>query len=148
MIIRERAKIEAIWRQDAIPVIYRAGKGEPLKAKFPYKSDNRFWLQNGRRNKPTWLPLKKHWELPKTWFNDTVERTLRRWGKVYIIQPYRENEVCAPACWNAQGHECNCSCMGQNHGSAVHGRWFVVSDSFAIHWHDSELACRLLEISN
>lgn len=146
MIIRDRAKLEAIWRQDQIPVVFREGKGEPLKIKLPYLADNAIWLRNERRSKPKWLPSKKYWEIPKKWFNDTVERGLRRWGKLYIIQPFREHEVCAPACWNAQGHECNCSCMGENHGASHHGRWFVVSDTFAIQWHESELACRLLQL--
>lgn len=30
-----------------------------------------------------------YWELPKSWFNDLVDRALQRYGKVYIIQPYR-----------------------------------------------------------
>ena len=82
--------------------------------------------------------------LPKSWFNDFVDRALRRYGKVYIIQPYREQEICAQACQEAQGHECQCSCMGANHGIGNDGNWFEVSDAFSTRWGERELACRLL----
>ena len=68
-----------------------------------------------------------YWELPKSWFNDFVDRALQRYGKVYIIQPYREQEICARACQEALGHECQCSCMGANHGVGNDGSWFEVS---------------------
>jgi hypothetical protein len=85
-----------------------------------------------------------HWELPKSWFNDFVDRALKRYGKVYIIQPYREQEICARACQEALGHECQCSCMGANHGIGNDGSWFEVSDTFSTRWGERELACRLL----
>jgi hypothetical protein len=61
-------------------------------------------------------------------------------AKLYIIQPYREQEKCSPSCQDAEGHECQCSCMGRYHGI---GR---VSDTFATRWGDQELACRLLTV--
>ncbi|MEP1497973.1 MAG: hypothetical protein ABJK50_20985, partial [Pseudophaeobacter sp.] len=61
-----------------------------------------------------------------------------------IIQPYREQEICARACQEALGHECQCSCMGANHGAGNDGSWFEVSDTFSTRWGDRELACRLL----
>lgn len=138
-------KIKAVWGQTQTPVIFRRGKGFPLFARFPYSENNRAWIRNGRRNDPVWNKNKKHWECPKAWFNDLVERSLSRWGKLYIIQPYRHQEICAPACWNATGHECQCSCMEANHGAqSSGGDWFVVSDTFATRWHAAELACRLL----
>lgn len=133
----------AVWRQTDIPVIYRRGAGHKLMVRLPYNKDNRTWLGNERRNQPEWLPSKKCWKIPTAWFNDTVDRSLRRWGKLYIIQPYREQEKCAPACWDAMGHECQCSCMGENHGSQSPGRWFIISDTFATKW-ETNVACRLL----
>lgn len=134
-----------IWNQTKIPVVLRrANKGERLRARLPFAENNRQWLQNGRRISPIWFSEKKFWELPRAWFNDLVDRSLERFGKVYIIQPYREQEKCAPACMSATGHECQCSCMGQNHGAGVDGSWFVVSETFATRWGDLQLACRLL----
>lgn len=142
-------KMKAVWRQKNTPVLYRKGKGFPLLLRLPYHKGNRIWLQNERRNKPVWVSNKKHWEIPKAWFNDTVNRGLERWGQLYIIQPYRKQEKCSPACQDAKGHECQCSCMGEHHGSQhIDGGWFIVSDTFATKWGSTELACRLLDAKN
>lgn len=138
-------KLRKIWNQKDIPVILRrGGKGQRLRARVPYSEDNREWLQNARRSTPQWIDEHRYWELPKIWFNDFVDRSLARYGKVYIIQPFRKQEKCAPACQNAIGHECQCSCMGQHHGAGNDGSWFIVSDAFATRWGDLHLACRLL----
>lgn len=146
MLLQENEqRLRAIWNQQLIPVaLRRTGKGERLRVRLPYAESNGEWLQNGRRSSPKWFTSKKYWELPRSWFNDFVNRSLERYGKVYVIQPYREQEKCAPACLNATGHECECSCMGENHGAGNDGSWFEVSDTFATRWHDRDLACRLL----
>lgn len=145
--VQEKTRLEKIWRQRGVPVCYRRGKGQTLLVRLPYAPDNQTWLRAGRHRKPNWcLPPKEYWDLPASWFNDLVNRSLSRWGRLYIIQPYQYHEVCAPACWHADGHECECSCMGANHGSqSPSGQWFVVSDSFAVLWGERTLACRLIE---
>lgn len=141
----DRLNLKYVWEQEGIPVVLRrTGKGQRLRVRLPYSDSNRLWLQNDRRTKPVWITRENYWELPKTWFNDFVNRSLLKYGKVYIIQPYREQEVCAPACQNATGHECQCSCMGLYHGTGSDKSWFVVSDTFATRWHQQQLACRLL----
>lgn len=138
-------KLKKIWNQQTVPVILRRGKGHRLRLRLPYADGNRSWIQNSRRNSPEWYSLGRYWEAPQAWFNDLVTRCLSRFGKAYIIQPYREQEKCAPACWNATGHECQCSCMGERHGTGdPGGHWFIVSDAVATCWHQQELACRLL----
>lgn len=138
-------RLRAAWNQTEIPIVLRrGGPGELLRVRLPYAVGNRTWLQNGRRNRPKRNKKLKYWELPKAWFNDFVDRSLARYGRVYVVQPYRHQEVCAPACMNAQGHECQCSCMGANHGVGNDGSWYEVSESFATRWHDRELACRLM----
>jgi len=139
--------IRSIWKQQTIPVMYREGAGKPLLVRLPFAQNNMLWLQNGRRNHPKWTPQSKHWELPRAWFEDTVERCLHRFKKIYVIQPVRKHEKCAPACWEAVGLDCECSCMGEHHGSDhPGGRWYVVSETCAISWHERELACRLLTV--
>lgn len=134
-----------IWRQAEIPVVYRKGKGHKLLVKLPDSNTHEKWLKNERRNNPNWNVKKKCWEIPKAWFNDTVNRCLEKWGQLYIIQPHAAHEVCARTCWEAEGHECQCSCLGEHHGSErPSGRWFEVSDTFAVKYESSELACRLL----
>jgi hypothetical protein len=138
-------RLQAALRQTAIPVIVRlTRRGVPLRVRLPYADGNRQWLQNGKRNSPTWLKDKKHWEAPKAWFNDLVERSLQKYGKLYIVQPFKEQEKCAPACMNAIGHECQCSCMGANHGAGNDGSWLEVSETFATRWGNEQIACRLM----
>ena len=141
----DTTKLRLAWNQKNIPVILRrAGKGELLRIRLPQSASNGCWLQNGRRIYPKWDEGKRFWETPKSWFNDLVERSLLKYGKIYIMQPYREQERCAPACLDAVGHECQCSCMGANHGSRNDGSWFEVTESFAVRWKPVHLACRLM----
>ena len=145
-----RLTLQYIWKiQQDIPIaLRRNGKGERLRVKLPYAIDNRAWIQNDRRNAPQWVEPRNanpgYWELPKKWFNDFVNRALKRYGKVYIIQPYREQEICARACQDATGHECQCSCMGEHHGAGNDGSWFEVSDTFSTRLGERQVACRLL----
>lgn len=140
------AELTRIWNQQAIPVILRrTGKGQLLRARLPYADNNRAWLQDGRCLYPAWISGKRYWEIPKAWLNDFVERALKTFGQVYVIQPYREQEKCSPACLNAAGHECQCSCMGRNHGAGNDGSWFEISETFATRWGDQILACRLMK---
>jgi len=145
MTLEKRDAVQ-IWRQQTVPVIYRAGGKRPLMVKFAYFPDNRNWLRDGRRNKPCWNKRFKCWETPNSWFEGVAAQLLRRFRQAYIIQPFRVQEKCAPACWTAVGFKCNCSCMGANHGSGNPlGRWHVVSETFAVQWQDREYACRLIK---
>lgn len=135
-----------VWNNRLIPVVIRRGGSRPLFIRIPYASSNRSWLKNGDRKKePEWIANGKYWELPASRFNELVKMILDRFGSLYIIQPYREREVCARACMEANGFECQCSCMGANHGSAHSSGWFEVSDTFAVRYGEKRLACRLIK---
>lgn len=142
-------KINSIWNQKKIPVIYRnTANGTKILLRLPFFENSRTWLRDDRKTKPIWDKEKKYWEIPKAWFNDTIERCLRKFKYIYIIQPHSVFEKCAPACWNAQGHECQCSCLGANHGSQSSNGYFIVHEAFAFRRKGNELACRLLKYSN
>src|SRR4051812_7125708 len=116
-----------VWNQRTVPVVFRDGPIHPLLVKLPYAERNREWVQNGRRSRPKWVSNQVAWDIPKTWFDDTVRRCLSHYGSVFVIQTYRETEKCAPACVNAVGADCNCSCLGANHGSGISlSTWYVV----------------------
>ncbi len=137
--------LKSVWNQTRTPVVLRrGGKGQRLRIRLPFAEDNRRWLQAGKRTAAVWLPEHRCWEVPKAWFNGFVEQALHRYGFLYVIQPYREQEKCATACLNATGHECQCSCMGANHGAGNDGSWFEVSETFATRWGELHLACRLM----
>ncbi len=138
------SRLRAIRNQKNIPVLERWQEGE-VRVRLPFDNLNRSWLQQFGRRNPKWIKDQGYWLVPRSWFDDLVVGCLKKYGKLYIIQPYRGQERCARACQEAQGHECQCSCMGVNHGANnMDNSWFEVSDSFALRWGDVEVACRLL----
>lgn len=138
-------RLRRIWNQKTIPVVQRKNeRGEKLRVRLPYDAKNRRWLRNHRRAQPHWNARGQYWELPKAWFNDLVERALNTYGAIYVIQPYKKQEKCAPACRNARGHVCQCSCMGANHGQGDNGSWFDISDTFSVRSIGNHVACRLM----
>lgn len=138
--------LRGIWRQSSTPVIFRQGLGFPLLFKLPYRTDNRDWVRNGQRNKPDWNERYKCWEIPRAWFEKSIRAALERFGEIYVIQPLRMQQKCAPACWSAEGISCECSCMGENHGTGQPmGRWYVVSDTCAVSWGEHEYFSSLLK---
>jgi hypothetical protein len=143
--IMSDGRLDEIWKQQAIPVILRRdGWHEKLRVRLPKADDDGKWINGLGKSRAVWIYGGSYWELPKSWFNKFVNEALVRYKSLYVVQPYREQEKCAPACMNASGHECECSCMGANHGAGNDGSWFEVSDTFATRWHERELACRLM----
>ena len=133
-----------MWRNGRIPVVYKPPGKRPLLVRCPYAKGNAYWLRGPTTNhRVRWDEQHVAWEVPRSRFDNIVRLCLDRYGEVYVIQTFRPLETCAPACWDAKGHDCECSCMGANHGS---GRSLahVVSGTFAFEWGRSELACRHL----
>lgn len=138
-------RLRHVWQQTAIPVVFRPSQG-PLLIRLPYSGGNRAWLQKLGRINPVWNEKRGCWQLPKTWFERTIRAALEKYGRIYAIHPFKHEEKCAPACWNAVGVDCQCQCMGEYHGSAEPaGRWHTVSEALAVKWEEREYACRLLK---
>jgi hypothetical protein len=146
--------LRRVWKQNDIPVIVRKGKGHKLVAKLPHPSTDFENLRRARQflqavrpkgRSPVWIERYSGWEISQDWFNDLVEEFLKCFRKLYVIQPYRPQEKCASKCMTALGHECQCSCMGANHGAGgPEAGWFEVSETFATRWGEEQLACRLM----
>lgn len=142
-------EIRRQWAQAQVPIVVRSGvPGDKLTARLPYRNDNRNWLHGlatgTRRPDVKWAPVEKAWKIPVVWFNRLVDGALDRYGRIYVVQPYREFEKCAPACRSATGHDCECSCMGANHGVGDGDGWFDVSETFSFRWGPYEAAIRLM----
>ena len=138
-------RFNLIWAQQKIPVIVHRGNGRKLRVRLPFYPNNRAWLGQLGRINPIWNAAEKFWVLPTAWFEKLVKRAVERYPAVYVVQLFKEQQKCAPACWNAEGIHCECSCMGANHGSGQpNGHWFIVSDTFAFSWGDERFASRLL----
>ena len=137
----------SIWRQATIPVIVRRGGSQPLLVKLPFLRENpHHWLRGGARYRnPAWNFQYRCWEVPRGSLERIGRMILVRFARMYLIQPFRPMEKCAPACMEAMGLVCECSCMGANHGAGTDNNWHVVSETFAYRWHDREYGCRLIE---
>lgn len=137
--------LDSVLRQIRIPTVIRGGPVAPLIVRLPFRSDNRSWLSALGRKRPLWLATETAWGIPKSWFEPLIQHCLARFAKCYVIQPTNRAETCAPACWNARGVHCECSCLGARHGSGdPEGRWHIVSETFAVRIGRREFSCRLL----
>lgn len=137
--------LKTIWRQGAIPVVFRRNRPEPLLVKLPFAEGNIDWLRNENHRKPAWNSRYKAWEIPRAWFESTIRLCLPRYSKCYVVQLHREKQICAPVCWNAKGIDCECSCIGENHGSGhPDGRWYEIDETLAVSWGVQKYACRLI----
>ena len=139
------ARLRDIWHRANPPVLFRRGSGSPLLVRVPYAANNFEWLRGDKRHKPSWNKQFKCWEVPVAWYDWLAGRLVQKYASAYLVQIYREQQKCAPACWDANGLHCECSCMGANHGTGhLGGRWHEVSDTFAFEWGPKKYACRLL----
>lgn len=135
-----------IWLQNRVPVVFRRSRPSPVLVRLPFNRNNQDWLRDVRHRIPNWNPTYKCWETPVSWFDSVIEQALRKHKRVYVIQLHKELQKCAPACWSAKGFHCECSCMGQNHGSGnPDGTWHEISEAFAFQWGAKRYACRLIE---
>lgn len=140
------SRLRDIWRNGRIPVVFRRGKPNPLLVRLPYAVGNYEFLRGEKIRKPVWDAKNDRWEVPVAWFDDLIKRLVRKYGQVYVIQLFREQQKCARACWDAKGMHCECSCMGATHGTGhPGGKWYEVSETFACHWGPKKYSCRLIK---
>ncbi len=150
MIETDERRIKEIWNNSKTSILLRrGGKGEKLRVRICgrklFDAGDMAWLKDDKKIDPEWNQKLRCWETPKSWFNRLVKNFVQTDGGLYIVQPFREQEKCSPACQNAKGHECQCSCMGEHHGAGnIDSGWFTVSDTFATRWGSKSLACRLI----
>ncbi len=142
-------RLRNIWKQREIPVVFRQARPKPLLVRLPFLNDNYAWLRGENKRKPKWNSQHIAWEVPIAWFDELIHRLLKRHGRVYVIQLHNEMQKCAPACWNAEGFHCECSCLGANHGTGHPGAtWHEIAETFAFSWGPRQYACRLIVASN
>jgi hypothetical protein len=138
-------KLRKIWRQTAVPVVFRNSSPAKLLVKVPPTDRNLEWLRESRPRLPVYNLKYGAWETPRTWFEPVIRLCIGRYQRCYVIQLHQERQVCAPACWKAEGIDCECSCMGSNHGSGIpDGRWYEIDETLAVSWGIQKYACRLM----
>ena len=143
-------RVRHAWNNRDIPIILRRRHGK-LRLRVPFKSIDPLWvgrtgawLHASGKHHPEWHNQGRYWEVPQSWFNNLVDRLLRTYGKLHIIQPHREQEKCARRCKEAKGHICECSCLGKHHGEENMSGWLEITETFATRWGEEETACRLM----
>lgn len=144
----ELDKMHKIWKEDPVVMLSKDNPKAPngVYVKFPGSKPPIGWVWGNRRNWPRYNVIFKCWVVPMSWFDDMVEKMLIHFGHVYVIETVQSQHVCAPACWNAIGIACKCSCNGLNHGkNQPAGDWRVVSEAFAVYKGESKLTCRLIK---
>lgn len=124
------------------PTVYRSRTETVVWT--PYRRGNKELVKIGR-NRPRWDPSDKSWHCPKAHFEELVQDLMRVFGGVYVIQHINEREICAPACRNAKGLHCECSCAGANHGSGDDSGWYDISETFSVRHNDDHLAVRFVK---
>ena len=138
-------RLSRLWWDGKDPVLLRRPRPKPLMLRLPFSYGNGTWVRHDHRSKPKWNKPWECWDTPVAWLDDLVTRSLKKYGRIYIVQPVSKLQKCAPACWNAQGYECECSCMGINHGNGEpHGNWKEISESLAVTVGKREFSCRLV----
>jgi hypothetical protein len=136
-------------RNNGIPVIVICEITKPgAWLVMPYWPDGSKWLQEGHsRHNHHYVrdPRPGHWVIPKAWVSELSQRLVALFRQCYLVQGLCKTEQCAPACWDAAGLECVCSCMGMNHGNGrPEGRWYEISETCAISWGAETLHYKLM----
>ena len=139
------------WNQKQFPVILRrkkqAGKNPKLRVKIPPGANAYFVLrgESRRSHEPIRNTEGNYWELPYSRLNELVEILAKKFGSVILMQPVRHKQVCAKACMEAMGFECECSCLGENHGSRnMDSSWFEINDTYAVNYGEDEVSVKVI----
>ena len=71
--------LDCFWNQTRLPVLLQRQRPVPLLVRLPYAEDNKVWLRDGQRNKPSWDKTHGAWELPQAWLERTIRLSLQRY---------------------------------------------------------------------
>ena len=101
--------------------VYRPMQGR-IQISMPYLGPplnaNRLWVRKacGPRTHPEWNAENKTWEIARIHYARISNALIIRYGAIMRFEDYDGTEKCDLRCQNAEGEECVCSCLGQNHG--------------------------------
>lgn len=113
--------------------IWRPRTGR-VRLKIPYFEGTRFWLREvcGAGTRPDFDRDRKDWTVSRNHLRAVVEALVDRFGEVELIVDQGTNLKCGPSCQNAISDECQCQCLGVNHGGLVAEGWLRVSEEFLV----------------
>jgi hypothetical protein len=112
---------------------------------MPYQgSSNRQWIlqELGTRTRPIWNGSKTpgRWEIARPHLHLVVTSLVQRFGQVDVYLEFSNRTRCDVRCQQAEGDDCECSCLGENHGGAAYWRnWTLVGQTTLL----SERECQV-----
>lgn len=104
-----------------VALVWLPVDGEVI-AKIPARKGNRRWLHESVEIRSPHLEDHR-WYLPRSCLNRLVNAAVDRYGYVVVVRDMAKLSRCTRVCQNATGVDCDCSCMGISHGSAVTDSW-------------------------
>lgn len=111
----------------------------PLKGRLEidmaYARDNRAFLREacGGLIRPEWNGPRRRWLVARPHLQCVVQALALRFGSVTVQAEFSTAMQCDTRCRGAQGDDCTCSCLGENHqGMATWYRWQQVGDTTLI----------------
>ena len=118
------------------PRVYRAVGVNRITCWMPYEGgSNRAWIHEvlGSRIRPEYNRQTREWEVARDHLLSLVEALAERFGEVDVLLEYSTTQKCDRRCREAQGDDCECSCLGEHHagGMYMHG-WIEVGETTLI----------------
>ncbi|MFE1321578.1 hypothetical protein [Kitasatospora phosalacinea] len=99
---------------------------------MPYAEDNRAFIHRtlGDLVRPERNQAEKCWEIARTHMRAMVEGLAERYGSVEVTIDFRTTSKCDTRCRDAGHDDCDCQCLGENHGGAAYWRgWIEVGET-------------------
>jgi hypothetical protein len=107
--------------------------GGRIAVAVPYSKGTRLWLREvcGPGTRPEFDRERKVWTVARPHFRRIVEALASRYGVVDVYVDHTVRSTCGKLCREAEGDDCTCSCLGDNHGAHSWRReWHQVDE----HW--------------
>lgn len=112
--------------------VYRPVGTGRIRVRMPYQVGNRAFIHRtlGSMVRPDWNRLENQWEIARQHMRDVVEALAERFGVVEVTIDFRSTSRCDIRCRDAEGDDCDCQCLGENHGGAAYWRsWQHVGET-------------------
>lgn len=138
-------EFDRFWKQTRLPVVFQRQRPSPYWCAFLTRQITRYGSETVKEISRLGTKKMELGRSHKLGSNDSFAYRLQGTEPATLFSFTEKRSLC-PACWSAVGADCECSCMGANHSSGRPiGRWYEVSDTFAVMWGIQRYSARLLK---
>lgn len=106
-----------------------------VEVTLPYRHGTRRWLRSvcGAGSRPEFDRVRKVWLVSRPHFGAVVAALVGEYGAVDVYADHTARSACGALCREAVGDECDCSCLGENHGGQVWRKeWIKLSEEWLV----------------